>query len=90
MAQPRRELDLAQEALGPERLADLGLEHLDRDVAVVLEVVGEKHRRHAAFPEHAVERIPIGEGKAQPGQQIRLQRARLVMGDATITQLGVG
>ena len=65
MAEPRRELDLAQEALGPERLADLGLEHLDGDVAAVLQIAGEKHRRHAAFPEHAIERVPIGEGKAQ-------------------------
>jgi hypothetical protein len=46
----------------------------------VLQIAREKHRRHTAFAEHAVEGVPIGEGKAQRGRQIRLQRTKLVMG----------
>jgi hypothetical protein len=34
------ELDLAQEALGAEHGTQLGVEHLEGDRAVVLEVVG--------------------------------------------------
>ncbi len=40
--------DLAQEALGAEGGAQLGVEDLERDGAVVLEVVGEVDARHAA------------------------------------------
>ena len=81
MAEPRRDLDLAQEALAPERLArSRACSTLIGDVATVPQIAGEKHRRHAPFPKHAVERIPIREGKTQPGQQIRVQGTRLVIG----------
>ena len=44
------DLDLGQEALGADDGGELGAEHLDRDVAVVAQVVGEVDRRHAAAP----------------------------------------
>ena len=55
-------LDLAQEALGAERGAEVRMEHLDRHVAVVLEVVGEIHRRHSARAEFALDAVAAGQG----------------------------
>ena len=63
--QPGGQLDLAQEPLGAERGGELGVEHLERDRAVVPEVLGEVDRRHAAAPELALERVAVGEGLAQ-------------------------
>ena len=54
--QPRGELDLAQEPLGAQRRGELGAEHLERDLAVVLEVVREVDGRHAAAAELALDR----------------------------------
>ena len=47
MLQPGGEADLALEALGSERGGELGVEHLERDRAVVLEVA---HRYTVAMP----------------------------------------
>ncbi len=57
MLQPGGELDLAEEALGAERGGQLGVEHLERDRAVVLQVLGEEDRGHAAAPELPLEGV---------------------------------
>ena len=57
MAEPGGDLDLAQEALGAERGRQLGVEDLERDLAVVPEVLGEVDRGHPAAAELALERI---------------------------------
>ena len=44
MLQPGGESDLALEPLGAERGGELGVEHLERDRAVVLEVAGRGRR----------------------------------------------
>ena len=44
-----RRLDLGQEAFGPNDCGQLGLENLQRDLTLVLEVVGHVDRRHSAF-----------------------------------------
>jgi hypothetical protein len=62
MLEPRGEPDLSEEALGPERVRQLGMEHLERHRAVVLEVAGEEDGGHAAAAELALERV----GRAQP------------------------
>jgi hypothetical protein len=61
MLQPRGELDLSKEALGPERHCQFGVQDLERDRPVVLQVLGEEHRGHAAAPELALKRIAVGE-----------------------------
>ena len=61
-------LDLAQEALRAERGGELGVEHLERDRPVVLEIVGEVDRGHAAAPELALERVAVGQGGLEPFQ----------------------
>jgi hypothetical protein len=58
--------DLAQEALAAEGGAEVRMEHLDRDVAVVLQIVREVHGGHAAGAEFPVESLALREGAGQP------------------------
>src|SRR5207249_4639282 len=53
------DVDLAQKALGTERGGELGPEHLDRDVAVVLPVVGMVHMGHAPGPDLTIEIVTV-------------------------------
>ncbi len=62
MLQVGRGLDLGQEPLGADRGGEFGAQHLERDVAVVLEVVGEVDGGHAALPELALDAVAVGEG----------------------------
>src|SRR4029079_10789162 len=57
-----RDADLAQEPLGTEHCPELGIEHFERDVALVLEVAGEEYGRHAAAPELTLEGVAAGQG----------------------------
>ena len=59
MLQAGGEADLALKALGAERGGELGVEHLEGDRPVVLEVVGQEDRGHAPAPELALERIAV-------------------------------
>ena len=61
-------LDLAEEALGAERGGELGAEHLDGDLAVVLQVVGEVDRGHAALAELALDPVGGRRGHAEAGR----------------------
>ena len=61
MLQRRRGLDLDDEPLGTENRGQLGLEDLQRDVAVVLEVRGEIDRGHPAGAELALDGVPAGQ-----------------------------
>ncbi len=56
---PSLNADFAEESLGAERRGQLGLEHLDRDVAIVLEVVRPIDIGHTAAPDLTVERITV-------------------------------
>ena len=60
-----RRARLAQEALGGRGVGrQVGLEQLDRDLAVHRQVVGPEHRAHAALAEHGVEPIATVEDDA--------------------------
>jgi hypothetical protein len=52
-------LDLALEALGTERVGQLGVQHLERHRTLVTEVVGQKDRGHATPPKLALETVSI-------------------------------
>ena len=58
--------DLALEPLGAERGGELGVEHLERDRAVVLEVARQEDRRHPAAAELPLEGV-VG---AEPGLEL--------------------
>ena len=59
MRQPRGELDLAQESLAAERGGEVRMQHLERDVAAVFDVVREIDRRHAADAQLAADPIAV-------------------------------
>ena len=61
--------DLAQETFAPQHLRQMGSEHLERDIAIVLEVAREIDHRHAAVADLALDRVPASEG----GRELVLQ-----------------
>jgi hypothetical protein len=58
-------LDLDFEPISAEDRGQLRLEDFDRDLAVVLQVMGEIHRRHTANAERALDVIAAGEGSRE-------------------------
>ena len=71
MLQPRGDLDLAAEPLGAERRREVGAQHLDRHLAVVLEVFGEIDHRHPALAELALDAVAVGERGGEPVERQR-------------------
>jgi len=65
MVQPGGDLDLAQEPVGAQRLRQLGPEHLYRHLAVVSQVLGQIHRRHAPLAQLPLEAVAVGQGAGQ-------------------------
>jgi hypothetical protein len=55
--------DLAQEPPRAERSCHIGAEHLDRDLTIVLVVVGQVDRRPAASAQLALDGIPARESR---------------------------
>ena len=49
MLETRRRLDLGQEPFGSHYRREFGLEDLERDLALVLQIIGQVDRRHTAF-----------------------------------------
>jgi len=72
-------LDLAEEALGPDDRGQLWAHHLDRDFAIVLEVLGQVDRGHAALAELPLDAVAVGEGSLQSGHRLG-HRGRLSVG----------
>src|SRR6185437_8147476 len=62
MLQRRDGLDLAQEPCGADDRGELGPQHFDRDLALVLEIVREVHRSHAALAELVLDPVAAAEG----------------------------
>ena len=46
---------------------EFGLQDLERDFPLVLQVLGEMHGGHAAGAELTLDAVPIGEGIGEPG-----------------------
>ncbi len=65
MLEPSRELDLALEPLGAEGRGQFGMEHLERDGAIVAEIPGEIDRRHAAATELTLDGVAPAEASLQ-------------------------
>jgi hypothetical protein len=68
MRELRRDRDLALEALPADRLRHVGEEHLERDVAVVLSVAGQKHHGHPAAAELPLDRVPVRQRRSQSAE----------------------
>ena len=54
-------LDLAEEALAADCGGQFGPQDLDRDLAIVLEILGEVDGGHAARAELALDAVAVGE-----------------------------
>ena len=67
MLEPGGELDLAEEAIGAQHGRELGVEDLQGDQTVMLDVPGQVHRRHAAAAELPLEDIAVAEGVFEYG-----------------------
>jgi hypothetical protein len=66
VGEPGRDLDFLEESLHAEEGGEAGEEHLEGDLAAMLAVVGEVHRRHPAAAQHAAQRVAL----AQRGLQV--------------------
>ena len=62
MLERRRRRDLLHESLGAKHGGELGLQHLERDLALVLDVLGEIDRGHPALPKLTLDAVAIREG----------------------------
>ncbi len=60
-------LDLLYEPLGSQHCGEFGTQDFDGDLAVVLQIVGQIHRRHAAFAQVAFDFVAVGEGSRELG-----------------------
>ena len=65
MLQVGRDPDFAQEPFGAKADTQLLAEHLDGDLAVMLDVIGQPYDPHAAAPELALEHIAAVESLGQ-------------------------
>ena len=65
MLQARGGADLSQEPFAAERRAQVGVQHLNGHIAIVLEVVRELHGGHTAGTELAVDAIATAKDGAQ-------------------------
>ncbi len=57
------DLDFREEAFGTERGGELGPQDLDGDVAIVLEVLREIDRGHAARAELPLDAVAVGQSR---------------------------
>jgi hypothetical protein len=57
--------DLLDEPISDEHRRQLGAEHLDRDLALVLEVLGQVDCGHAALPGVALDAVAAREGRGE-------------------------
>ena len=70
VSQIRRGRDLGQEPLGPNYRCEFGLQDFEGDVAVVLEVLSQIHRRHAALTQLTVNLVAAFEGRVETSDGI--------------------
>jgi len=69
--QIRRRLDFDQEPLGADDGGEFWPEHLQRDFAGVLQILGQVDGGHAALAELALKAIAAGEGDREAGPGVR-------------------
>ena len=70
MGQMRRDLDLAQEPVGPQGSRQLRPQDLHRHGSVVLEILGQQHGRHASAAELALDDVALGDRRLEPLQRV--------------------
>ena len=82
MLQPGGDLDLAEEAVGPEGGGSSGRSTFTATLRSVLQVLGQVDGGHAALAELALDAVAVGEGGGERGQfvlvQLGLSRERAI------------
>ena len=63
-------LDFHHEPLGADDGGELRLQDLERHLAVVLEVLRQVHRGHAALAELPLDAVAVGEGGGEAGKRV--------------------
>ena len=76
MLQPRRGLDLGEESLGAECRAEVLVEKLDGDVAIVSLVAREEDGRHPALADLALDVVAARERGGEGGVWTRRRERR--------------
>jgi hypothetical protein len=67
----RRDADLALKSLRTKRLGQFGVEHLERDRAIVTSVPSPIDRRHTAATDLPFDLVPVSETFTQPAELLR-------------------
>jgi hypothetical protein len=80
--------DLLDEALGPEYSGQLGLQHLDGHLALVLQILGQVDGGHPPRPELALDAVAGGEGRLQAGGQVGHGKPRCGVGAGSARIMG--
>ena len=70
MLQLGRDLDLAVEPLRTDGCGQLRVEHLDGDVALMLQIQGQIDRGHAAATQLALDGISVGKSDLETGEDL--------------------
>ncbi len=65
MLQPGAEPDLAEEPLGAQDLGQVGMEDLERDRSVMLQVVGQKDGGHSAASQLPLDPVAVGQRRLE-------------------------
>ena len=65
-----RDLDLGDEAIAPDNGRQLGFQSFQRDLPLVLHIVGQVDRGHAALAEFSLDRVAALKGGVQAGDGI--------------------
>ncbi len=65
------DLDLEQEPLAAEHRRQLRAQHLHRHLALVLQILGEVDRGHAARAEFFLDGVAVGEGGLEAVEEVR-------------------
>ena len=63
--------DFLDEPLGAEHGGEFRPQHLDRDLALVLEILGEVDRGHTARTDFPLDGVPVGEGGGETVEKVR-------------------
>jgi hypothetical protein len=74
-----RDLDLAEKALSAERGGEVFAQDLNRDLAVVLQVMGQVDGGHATAAELTLDAVAIGQRTAQSLEEIRHGTASMAL-----------
>ena len=72
MREPRRDRDLALEALRADRLRHVREQHLERDVPVVLPIARQEDHGHPAAAELPLDRVSVRQRRSQSAELLLL------------------